>query len=101
MAPLVRRRNTPVNYAKQLLKAIIYIREQRQIPNFDRISKYLARYTDITPRRCKEYLTNAVSDGFIVEYTTVGSKGERRNGIEQEGYRIPKKGEEEDVRIIV
>ena len=98
MAPSVKRRLTPVSYAKQLLSAISYIKEQKQISNFERISKYLQRYSDITPRRCKEHLNNAVSDGFIVEYTALGFKGQR-TGLEQEGYRIPKKGEEDDVLV--
>lgn len=92
MAPSVRRRLTPVNYAKQLINAVLSIRQQKQIPNFERISRYLQRYTDITPRRCKEHLNNAVSDGLIVEYTAVGVKGQR-TGLEQEGYRIPHPGE--------
>ncbi|XP_005089957.1 zinc finger MYND domain-containing protein 11 isoform X2 [Aplysia californica] len=95
MAPSVRRRHTPVNYAKQLLSAIQSIRQQKQIPNFDRISRFLQRYTDITPRRCKEHLNNAVSDGFIVEYTALGVKGQR-TGLEQEGYRSTQDGDEEE-----
>lgn len=88
MAPSVRRRHTPVNYAQQLIIAIISIRQQKQIPNFERISRYLQRYTEISPRRCKEHLNNAVSDGLIEEYTAVGFKGQR-TGLEQEGYRLP------------
>lgn len=87
MAPLVKRRLTPVHYAKHLLNAINFIRQQKQIPNFDRISRYLQKTTELTPRKCKEHLNNAVSDGLIVEYTAVGFKGQR-TGLEQEGYRI-------------
>ncbi|CAL1526104.1 unnamed protein product [Lymnaea stagnalis] len=96
MAPSVRRRHTPVSNAKQLITAILSIRQQKQIPNFDRISRYLQRSTDVTPRRCKEHLNNAVSDGLIVEYTAVGVKGQR-TGLEQEGYRVPQPEEIEYV----
>jgi len=95
MAPSVKRRHTTVDYAKQIIQAISSIKEQKQQCTFDRISKYLQRYTDITQRRCKEHLNNAVSDGFIIEYTYLGNKGQN-TGKEQEGYRLPKKGEAED-----
>ena len=65
MAPSVRRRLTPVAQARELLAAIIYIREQRQIPNFERISKYLQRYSEITPRRCKEVHRNVACFHFV------------------------------------
>ena len=96
MALAIRRRHTPVYYAQQIISAITYIRQQRQIPNFDRISRYLQRYAEITPRQCKEHLNNAVSDGLIVEYSAIISKGQR-SGLEQEGYRIPQAGEVEQV----
>ncbi|CAG5127559.1 unnamed protein product [Candidula unifasciata] len=92
MAPLVRRRLTPVNYARELINAILAIRQQKQIPNFERISRFLQRSAELTPRKCKEHLNNAVSDGLIVEYTAVGVKGQR-TGLEQEGYRVPQSGE--------
>ncbi|KAK7011699.1 zinc finger MYND domain-containing protein 11-like isoform X1 [Biomphalaria glabrata] len=92
MAPSVSRRHTPAKYAKELIAAIIAIRQQKQIPNFERISRYLQRNIDITPRKIKEHLNNAVSDGLIVEYTAIGFKGQR-TGLEQEGYRVPQTGE--------
>lgn len=92
MAPLVKRRLTPVNYARELINAILAIRQQKQIPNFERISRFLQRNTEISSRKCKEHLNNAVSDGLIVEYTAVGVKGQR-TGLEQEGYRVPQAGE--------
>ncbi|KAH9520198.1 Zinc finger MYND domain-containing protein 11 [Bulinus truncatus] len=96
MASSVKRRHTSVEYAKQIISAIVAIRQQKQIPNFERISRYLQRNTEITPKRIKEHLNNAVSDGFIVEYTAIGVKGQR-TGLEQEGYRIPQPGEVEEV----
>ncbi|GFR79542.1 zinc finger MYND domain-containing protein 11, partial [Elysia marginata] len=96
MALAIRRRLTPVYYAQQIISAISYIRQQRQIPNFERISRYLQRYADISPRQCKEHLNNAVSDGLIVEYSAIVSKGQR-TGLEQEGYRIPQAGEVEQL----
>ncbi|RUS72494.1 hypothetical protein EGW08_019748 [Elysia chlorotica] len=96
MALAIRRRHTPVYYAQQIISAISYIRQQRQIPNFERISRYLQRYAEITPRQCKEHLNNAVSDGLIVEYSAIVSKGQR-TGLEQEGYRIPQAGEVEQL----
>lgn len=94
MAPFQRRRLLSVNCAKRLINAIHFIRQQKQIPNFERISRYLQRFSDTSPRRIKEHLNYAISDGLLIEYTAVGVKGQRV-GLEQEGYRIPHLEEEE------
>ncbi|BFZ01943.1 hypothetical protein BsWGS_04982 [Bradybaena similaris] len=94
MAPAVKRRLTPVIYAKQILSAITTIRLQKQIPNFERISRYVQRFSDLTEDEIKKYLNKAVYDGFIDEYTAVGVKGQR-TGLEQEGYRILQPDKEE------
>ncbi|XP_076461048.1 zinc finger MYND domain-containing protein 11-like isoform X2 [Babylonia areolata] len=89
----VKRRQATVAQTKQLLEAVIYIRQQKQIPNVERISKYMQREHSMGHAECRRHLNSVVNDGFIVEYTAVGFKGQR-TGLEQEGYKIPTPDEE-------
>ncbi|BFZ02203.1 hypothetical protein BsWGS_05242 [Bradybaena similaris] len=95
MAPAVKRRLTPVVYAKLFLSAITTIRLQKQIPNFERISRYVQGLSCLTEDEIKEYLNYAVYDGFIDGYTTVEVKGQC-TWLEQ-CYRILQPDEEEQV----
>nr|XP_061795140.1 zinc finger MYND domain-containing protein 11-like isoform X6 [Nerophis lumbriciformis] len=68
--------------------AIEVIRNQKQIANMDRISKYLSRIFGMHPKETARQLSLAVKDGLVVETLTVGCKGSKA-GIEQEGYWLP------------
>lgn len=83
-----KRRHSSVVQAKALINAIRYIRQQKQIPNLDRIQKYMLRVYDTKPAETEKQLQYTCKDGLIVSYTTMGKKG-NKTGIEQEGYRIP------------
>lgn len=84
----VKQRQATVVQTKQLLEAVSYIRQQKQIPNVDRICRYMQREYKISYAECQRQLDSVVADGFILEYTAVAVKG-ARTGLEQEGYRIP------------
>ena len=84
----VKRRQATVSLTRQLLEAVGYIRQQKQIPNLERISKYMQREYGMGFAECRRQLNSVVEDGFIMEYTAVGFKGSR-TGLEQEGYKIP------------
>ncbi|XP_063421002.1 zinc finger MYND domain-containing protein 11-like [Mytilus trossulus] len=88
----VKRRHSSVVKAKALVHAIRYIRQQKQIPNLDRIQKYMIRVYDTKPAETEKQLQYTCKDGLIIAYTTLGKKG-NKTGIEQEGYRIPDEGE--------
>lgn len=90
----VKRRQATVVQTKQLLEAVSYIRQQKQIPNVDRISKYMQREHGMSLSECRRNLNSVVNDGFIIEYTALGFKGQR-TGLEQEGYKIPSSDEED------
>ncbi|XP_041367702.1 zinc finger MYND domain-containing protein 11-like isoform X2 [Gigantopelta aegis] len=91
----VKRRLTPVITAIQLLDAVIYIRQQKQIPNMERLIRYMQRWHDISETDTEKHINNAVADGFLRSYTAVGTKGSKI-GSEQEGFRIPDDGENEE-----
>ena len=76
-----------------LWAAVEFIRQQKQIPNWDRISRYMARETDLAEEECKRELKLAVKDDLILSYTCVGFKG-AKVGIEQEGYKVPEFGKD-------
>ena len=88
MVRAVKRRQATVAMTRQLLEAVGYIRQQKQIPNLDRISKYMQREHAMGYAECRRHLDCVVEDAFIMEYTAVGFKGSR-TGLEQEGYKIP------------
>lgn len=88
MVQPVKRRQASCAATKRLIDGINYIRAQKQIPNQERISRYMQREYNMSYSECSRQLDNIVADGFIIEYTAVGFKGSR-TGLEQEGYRIP------------
>ena len=83
-----RRRTSDPVVVQQLWKGISYIRQQKQIPNTERLSKYMLRVHEMKQAEMELQLQNAVDDKLIFAYTAVGFKG-ARVGLEQEGYRIP------------
>ncbi|GFR14163.1 zinc finger MYND domain-containing protein 11 [Trichonephila clavata] len=78
-----------------LWDAIAYIKQQKQIPNFDRLAAYMKRVYLLNATEVQEQLSHAVGDGLIIVKKSLGCKGSKI-GIEQDGYRIPDKIEEKD-----
>lgn len=89
----VKRRNSSVAYTKYLIEAIKYIRHQKQIPNVDRISRYMNREYGLSDQFVEKHLHYAVKDSIIHSYMAVGKKGSM-TGVEQEGFKIPEDEEE-------
>uniref|UniRef100_A0A8C6LIA5 Zinc finger MYND-type containing 11 n=1 Tax=Nothobranchius furzeri TaxID=105023 RepID=A0A8C6LIA5_NOTFU len=93
MSRVVRKRQADPKVVQYVWAAIEVIRNQKQIANMDRISKYLSRVFGMHPKETARQLSLAVKDGLVVETLTVGCKGSKA-GIEQEGYWLP--GDEMD-----
>ncbi|KAM6989426.1 zinc finger MYND domain-containing protein 11 isoform 3-T3 [Tautogolabrus adspersus] len=93
MSRVVKKRLADPKVVQYVWAAIEVIRNQKQIANMDRISKYLSRVFNMHPKETARQLSLAVKDGLVVETLTVGCKGSKA-GIEQEGYWLP--GEEMD-----
>ncbi|XP_036409650.1 zinc finger MYND domain-containing protein 11-like isoform X2 [Megalops cyprinoides] len=93
MSRVVKKRQADPRVVQHIWEAIEVIRNQKQIANMDRISKYLSRVFGVHPKETARQLSLAVKDGLVVETLTVGCKGSKA-GIEQEGYWLP--GDEVD-----
>nr|XP_055037485.1 zinc finger MYND domain-containing protein 11 isoform X2 [Misgurnus anguillicaudatus] len=88
MSRSVKKRQADPKVVQYVWSAIEVIRNQKQIANMDRISKYLSRVYGMHPKDTARQLVLAVKDGLVVETLTVGCKGSKA-GIEQEGYWLP------------
>ncbi|CAF97774.1 unnamed protein product, partial [Tetraodon nigroviridis] len=88
MSRVVKKRQADPKAVQYVWAAIEVIRNQKQIANMDRISKYLSRVFGMHPKETARQLSLAVKDGLVVETLTVGCKGSKA-GIEQEGYWLP------------
>ncbi|XP_061110100.1 zinc finger MYND domain-containing protein 11-like isoform X2 [Conger conger] len=88
MSRVVKKRLADPKVVQYVWAAIEVIRNQKQIANMDRISKYLSRVFGMHPKETARQLALAVKDGLVVETLTVGCKGSKA-GIEQEGYWLP------------
>nr|XP_023660616.1 zinc finger MYND domain-containing protein 11-like [Paramormyrops kingsleyae] len=88
MSRVVKKRQADPKVVQNIWTAIEVIRNQKQIANMDRISKYLSRVFGVHPKETARQLGLAVKDGLVVETLTVGCKGSKA-GIEQEGYWLP------------
>lgn len=88
MSRVVKKRQADPKVVQYVWSAIEVIRNQKQIANMDRISKYLSRVYGMHPKDTARQLVLAVKDGLVVETLTVGCKGSKA-GIEQEGYWLP------------
>ncbi|XP_068423197.1 zinc finger MYND domain-containing protein 11 [Clinocottus analis] len=95
LSRVVKKRQADPKVVQYVWAAIEVVRNQKQIANMDRISKYLSRTFSMHPKETARQLSLAVKDGLVVETLTVGCKGTKA-GIEQEGYWLP--GEEMDPR---
>lgn len=87
---VIKRRVASTETIHHIWDAIVYVRQQKQITNLERISNYLRRKHKISPENLQQQLELAVSDGLIEIKKRVGCKGSKV-GIEQESYIIPEK----------
>ncbi|XP_007233705.3 zinc finger MYND domain-containing protein 11 isoform X5 [Astyanax mexicanus] len=88
MSRVMKKRQADPKVVQYVWSAIEVIRNQKQIANMDRISKYLSRVYGMHPKETARQLVLAVKDGLVVETLTVGCKGSKA-GVEQEGYWLP------------
>lgn len=84
----VKRRLACPQTVLHLYDAIAFVRQQKQIPNIDRLANYMKRVHNLNPSDVERQLKFATSDGLITVKRTVGCKGSKV-GVEQDGYRIP------------
>ena len=88
MVRAVKRRCADPQIVLQLWNAVQYIRQQKQIPNAERIGRYMLREHEVSVSHTDKQLQFAVQDELIDSYKAVGSKGSK-TGVEQEGFRVP------------
>lgn len=89
---MVWRRQSSVVRARQLLNAIAYTRQQKQISNLERIGRYMKRNHKVSSSETQRQLECAVQDNLVISYTAVGTKGSK-TGTEQEGFKIMEEAE--------
>lgn len=92
---VTKRRVASTETIHHIWDAIVYVRQQRQITNLERISNYMRRKHNISPSDLQQQLEYAVCDGLIEIKKRVGCKGSKV-GVEQEAYIIPEKDVEKD-----
>ncbi|KAI4799744.1 hypothetical protein KUCAC02_016712 [Chaenocephalus aceratus] len=77
MSRVVKKRLADPKVVQYVWAAIEVVRNQKQIANMDRISKYLSRMFGMHPKETARQLSLAVKDGLVVETLTVGYKGSK------------------------
>ncbi|XP_064647309.1 zinc finger MYND domain-containing protein 11-like [Lineus longissimus] len=83
-----KRRLAPPKVVVQLWEAVNYVRQQKQIPNHERLAKFVGREHGMKPSELDDHLKEAVKDGLIHSYEIIGNKGSKV-GIKQEGFKVP------------
>ncbi|XP_052122169.1 zinc finger MYND domain-containing protein 11 isoform X2 [Frankliniella occidentalis] len=84
-----RRRVSSPQTTQQLWDAIRITSYQRQIPDVNRISRYMSRIHGVSEDEVRRQLSYCVRDGLIRLVKRLGYKG-TKIGVEQESYRLPK-----------
>ncbi|XP_054712661.1 zinc finger MYND domain-containing protein 11-like [Uloborus diversus] len=92
---VVKRRIASTETIQHLWDAIVYVRQQKQVPNLERIANYMRRKHHISPEELEKQIEYAVHDTLIEMKKRVGCKGSKV-GVEQDTYRIPEKDVEKD-----
>lgn len=82
------RRSSCPEAVQQLWDGISCVRQQKQIPNLNRIASYMKRKHSIEMDVVKGEIKLALKDELLILVKKVGSKGSKQ-GIEQESYRLP------------
>lgn len=88
MVKPTKRRSASLEVVKNLIKGVAYIKQQKQVANFDRLAKYMQREYGLKYGETQREAHNAVEDNLLVSYTAIGNKGSKV-GVEQEGFKIP------------
>ncbi|XP_039278814.1 zinc finger MYND domain-containing protein 11 [Nilaparvata lugens] len=83
-----RRRVSDPQITQQLWDAIKTIRYQRQVPDIDRIAKYMLKTYNVNHEEVVRQLGYCVRDGLLEQVKRKGFKGSKV-GVEQEGYKLP------------
>ncbi|XP_014250879.1 zinc finger MYND domain-containing protein 11 [Cimex lectularius] len=83
-----RRRMSCPQVVQQLWDAVKVIRYQRQVPNVERIAKYMSRVHSVSEEEVVSQLDYCVRDGLLLITKRKGNKGSKV-GVEQEGYKLP------------
>jgi len=94
------RRWTDPQQVVTVWSGIRHIRTGRQVANFDRITRYLARELEIDKTSIRKLLRRLSSEGLVIVYTSVPNKG-GHVGAGQEAYRLPSAEEEEEQRVSI
>ncbi|KAK9500243.1 hypothetical protein O3M35_001537 [Rhynocoris fuscipes] len=89
---MYRRRMSCPQVVQQLWDAVKVIRYQRQVPNLERIVKYMNRVHSVNEEEVTRQLGYCVRDGLLLITKRKGSKGSKL-GVEQEGYKLPNQAE--------
>ncbi|XP_074659018.1 zinc finger MYND domain-containing protein 11-like isoform X2 [Tubulanus polymorphus] len=82
-----KRRTCPPLIALQLRKAMVAIRQQRQVPNLERMQRFTGREFGMKPNETESYLKSSEYDKLVIKYSSIGNKG--KAGIEQTAFRLP------------
>ncbi|CAI6371186.1 unnamed protein product [Macrosiphum euphorbiae] len=80
---------------QQLWDAVTVIRFQRQVPDIDRITKYMTKIYNMSKEDVERQLNYCVRDGLLILTKRVGNKGSKA-GVETEGYKLPEEKVEKD-----
>ncbi|RZF42237.1 hypothetical protein LSTR_LSTR004386 [Laodelphax striatellus] len=90
-----RRRVSDPQITQQLWDAIKTIRYQRQVPDIDRIAKYMLKTYNVNHEEVVRQLGYCVRDGLLEQVKRMGFKGSKV-GVEQEGYKLPQETMKKD-----
>ncbi|XP_023931028.1 zinc finger MYND domain-containing protein 11 [Lingula anatina] len=88
MVKPVKRRQASTIMVQQLWEGIRTIKHHKQVPNMERLARYMEREYDTRPSETANQLHFAVMDELVKSYKAVGKKGSRV-GVEQEGFKLP------------
>ncbi|XP_050532952.1 zinc finger MYND domain-containing protein 11-like isoform X2 [Daktulosphaira vitifoliae] len=80
---------------QQLWDAVKVIRFQRQVPDIDRITKYMTKVHNMPSEEVGRQLNYCVRDGLLILTKRVGNKGSKV-GVETEGYKLPEEKVDKD-----
>uniref|UniRef100_A0A0K8T066 SAMD1-like winged helix (WH) domain-containing protein n=1 Tax=Lygus hesperus TaxID=30085 RepID=A0A0K8T066_LYGHE len=92
---MYRRRMSSSEVVQQLWDAVKVIRYHRQVPNVDRIVKFMSKIYSVNEEEVTRQLGHCVRDGLLLVIKRKGSKG-AKVGVEQEGYKLPEGVAERD-----
>ncbi|VVC34742.1 Zinc finger, PHD-type,PWWP domain,Bromodomain,Zinc finger, FYVE/PHD-type,Zinc finger [Cinara cedri] len=81
---------------QHLWDAVKVIRFQRQVPDVDRITKYMARVHNMSSEEVGRQLNYCVRDGLMILTKRVKVQKGSKTGVATEGYKLPKEKVDKD-----